>query len=259
VRIILRGDSGFCRENLMSWCEENHVDYVFGLAKNKRLTKILGRELYEMQQRFQATGQPARQFKDFVYRTHKSWSRERRVVGKAEHLAKGSNPRFVVTSLSAERFVARALYEDCYCARGDMENRIKEQQLCLFADRTSCQTMRANQLRLWLSSVAYVLVQALRQHGLKDTPLAQARCDTVRLKLLKIGGHRPCQCPSSLVLAGLQLPLSGRLRPSVRQSLPLATPAALARSSVSTSRLAHLPSPHISLRYATAPTSKNIS
>jgi hypothetical protein len=187
VRIILRGDSGFCRENLMSWCEENRVDYVFGLAKNKRLTKILGRELYEVQQQFQATKQPARTFQDFVYRTHKSWSRERRVVGKAEHLAKGSNPRFVVTSLSAERFMAPALYEDCYCARGDMENRIKEQQLCLFADRTSCQTMRANQLRLWLSSVAYVLLQALRQHGLKDTPLSQARCDTIRLKLLKIG------------------------------------------------------------------------
>jgi hypothetical protein len=187
ARIILRGASGFCRENLLAWCEENGVDYVFGLAKNKRLTKILGGELYQMQQQFQATGEPARTFKDFTYRTHKSWSRERRVVGKAEHLAKGSNPRFVVTSLSAERFAARALYEDCYCARGDMENRIKEQQLCLFADRTSCQTMRANQLRLWLSSAAYVLVQALRQYGLQETPLAQARCDTIRLKLLKIG------------------------------------------------------------------------
>lgn len=187
VRIILRGDSGFCRENLMAWCEENHVDYVFGLAKNKRLTKILGKELHEVEQQFQATGEPARQFKDFTYRTRKSWSRERRVVGKAEHLAKGSNPRFVVTSLSAESLAARSLYEDRYCARGEMENRIKEQQLCLFADRTSCQTMRANQLRLWLSSVAYVLVQALRQHGLKDTTLAQARCDTIRLKLLKIG------------------------------------------------------------------------
>jgi hypothetical protein len=187
VRIILRGDSGFCRENLMAWCEENHVDYVFGLAKNKRLTKILGKELHEAQQQFAATGEPARVFKDFTYRTRKSWSRERRVVGKAEHLEKGANPRFVVTSLPAERYAARSLYEELYCARGEMENRIKEQQLCLFADRTSCQTMRANQLRLWLSSAAYVLVQALRQHGLKDTPLAQARCDTIRLKLLKIG------------------------------------------------------------------------
>ena len=187
MRIILRGDSGFCRDNLMAWCEENHVDYVFGLAKNKRLLKILGRELYEVEQTYKATGEPARQFKDFTYRTHKSWSRERRVVGKAEHLAKGSNPRFVVTSLSAERLAAQPLYEDCYCGRGDMENRIKEQQLCLFADRTSCQTMRANQLRLWLSSAAYVLVQALRQYGLQETPLAKARCDTIRLKLLKIG------------------------------------------------------------------------
>jgi hypothetical protein len=187
VRIILRGDGGFCRDGLMDWCENHRVDYVFGLAKNKRLTKILGRELHVAQEEFVATGQPARQFKDFTYRTRKSWSRERRVVGKAEHLAKGSNPRFIVTSLSAERFAAKALYEDCYCARGEMENRIKEQQLCLFADRTSCQTMRANQLRLWLSSAAYVLLQALRQKGLPGTVLEKARCDTIRLKLLKIG------------------------------------------------------------------------
>jgi hypothetical protein len=187
VRIILRGDSGFCRENLLAWCEENRVDYVFGLAQNQRLTKLLGRELHEVEQQFRATGQPARTFQDFTYRTRKSWSRERRVVGKAEHLAKGANPRFVVTSLSAERLDPRALYEDCYCARGDMENRIKEQQRCLFADRTSCQTMRANQLRLWLSSAAYVLIQALRQQGLQETPLAKAQCDTIRLKLFKIG------------------------------------------------------------------------
>jgi len=187
VRIILRGDSGFCRENLMAWCEAKSVDYLFGLAKNKRLTKILGRELLEVEQTYKTTGEPARTFQEFSYRTRKSWSRERRVIGKAEHLAKGSNPRFIVTSLSAERFAAQTLYEDVYCARGEMENRIKEQQLCLFADRTSCQTMRANQLRLWLSSAAYVLVQALRQYGLKETPLAQARCDTIRLKLFKIG------------------------------------------------------------------------
>lgn len=187
VRIILRGDGGFCRDNLMAWCEENCVDFVFGLAKNNRLLKIIGRELHLAQEEFHATGKAARRFADFEYRTHKSWSRARRVVGKAEHLAKGSNPRFVVTSLSAERWEPRALYEDLYCARGEMENRIKEQQRYLFADRTSCRTMRANQLRLWLSSAAYVLLQALRQHGLKDTPLAAARCDTVRLKLLKIG------------------------------------------------------------------------
>ena len=138
----------------MRWCEENSVDYVLGLAKNGRLKRILGPELHEAKQQFEATGQASRVFKDFTYRTRKSWSRSRRVVGKAEHLAKGGNPRFVVTSLSAEEYDARTLYEDVYCARGEMENRIKEQQLCLFADRTSCATMRANQLRLWLSSVA---------------------------------------------------------------------------------------------------------
>ena len=187
VQIILRGDSGFCREHLMRWCEDQQVDYVFGLAKNNRLTRILGKELHEAKQIFEATRQPARMFKDFTYRTHKSWSRERRVVGKAEHLAKGANPRFVVTSLNAEREPAQPLYEERYCGRGEMENRIKEQQLYLFADRTSCHSMRANQLRLWLSSAAYVLLAALRQHGLKNTSLQQARCDTIRLKLLKIG------------------------------------------------------------------------
>ena len=187
VRIIVRGDSGFCREPLMRWCAENCVDYVFGLAKNARLQRILGQELHQAKMQFEATGRPARVFKEFTYQTRKSWSRPRRVVGKAEHLAKGSNPRFVVTSLSPEELQARPLYEDLYCARGEMENRIKEQQLCLFADRTSCATMRANQLRLWLSSVAYTLLAALRQFGLQGTEMAQARCDTIRLKLLKLG------------------------------------------------------------------------
>jgi hypothetical protein len=187
VRIIVRGDSGFCRENLMAWCEENKVDYVLGLAKNARLQRILGREMHEAKLLFEATGTPSRVFKEFAYRTRKSWSRERRVVGKAEHLSKGGNPRFVVTSLSAEEFEARVLYEDLYCARGEMENRIKEQQLCLFADRTSCATMLANQLRLWLSSVAYTLLAALREFGLQGTEMAQARCDTIRLKLFKLG------------------------------------------------------------------------
>lgn len=187
VRILVRADSGFCREPLMRWCEEHGVDYLFGLAKNQRLLRALGKELHEAQQQFAASGQPSRVFKELSYRTRTSWSRERRVVGKAEHLAKGSNPRFVVTSLSAQECEARVLYEQRYCGRGDMENRIKEQQRCLFADRTSCQSMRANQLRLWLSSVAYVLQQTLREHGLHDTPLAHAQCSTIRLKLLKIG------------------------------------------------------------------------
>jgi hypothetical protein len=189
VRIIVRGDSGFCREHLMRWCEDHGVDYVLGLAKNGRLLRALGAELHAAKLQFEKTNQPSRVFKDLPYRTHKSWSRERRVVGKAEHLAKGSNPRFVVTSLSAEQCEARTLYEQRYCGRGDMENRIKEQQRCLFADRTSCHTMRANQLRLWLSSVAYVLLQALREHGLRDTSLARAQCNTIRLKLLKIGAR----------------------------------------------------------------------
>ena len=189
VRIILRADSGFAREAIMAWCEASGVDYVFGLAKNARLNRILGKDLHQAQLECERTGQPVRAFKDFTYKTRKSWSRERRVVGKAEHLPDKSNPRFVVTSLSPEEWDARALYEDLYCARGDMENRIKEQQLYLFADRTSAATMRANQIRLWFSSVAYLLLQALRRLGLHGTALARAQCDTIRLKLLKIGAH----------------------------------------------------------------------
>jgi hypothetical protein len=187
VEIVIRGDSGFCREELMQWCESQDVGYVLGLAKNRRLLGILGKELYEAKQIFEQTGKPARVFKDFAYQTRKSWSRDRRVIGKAEHLQKGANPRFVVTSLPAARFAAQELYEREYCARGDMENRIKEQQLCLFADRTSCQTLRANQLRLSLSTVAYIFMRALREFGLKGTPLASAQADTIRLKLLKMG------------------------------------------------------------------------
>jgi len=189
VPIVIRGDSGFCRELIMRWCEENGVDFLLGLAKNKRLKRIIGKELHEAKHEFEATGKAARVFKDFTYRTHKSWSRKRRVVGKAEHLRKGSNPRFVVTSFKPEEFDARTLYEDEYCKRGEMENRIKEQQLYLFADRTSAATMRANQLRLWFSSAAYTLLQVIRRFGLKDTPWARARCDTIRLKLLKIGAR----------------------------------------------------------------------
>lgn len=189
VKILLRGDSGFCREPLMAWCEENGVDYVFGLAKNSRLLAELAPELAEAKTQWDATGQAARVFKDFSYQTLESWSRPRRVVGKAEHLDKGANPRFVVSSLSAQEFPAQALYEVEYCGRGEMENRIQEQQLCLFADRTSAATMRANQLRLWFSSVAYTLMQALRRLALQNTSMAQAQCDTIRVKLLKIGAQ----------------------------------------------------------------------
>ncbi|MFB3113023.1 MAG: IS1380 family transposase [Gemmatimonadales bacterium] len=189
VEIAIRGDAGVCREAIMAWCEANNIDFVLGLAKNERLIQEIESELAQAKCQFDATQQPARVFKDFRYRTQTSWSRSRRVIGKAEHLAKGANPRFVVTSLSAETFDARSLYEKEYCARGEMENRIKEQQLCLFADRTSAATMRANELRLWFSSVAYTLMNALRRLGLKDTSMARARCDTIRLKLLKIGAQ----------------------------------------------------------------------
>jgi hypothetical protein len=187
VPILVRGDSGFCREHLMAWCEANGVDYVFGLAKNARLLRDLEPELRQAAERFAQTQEPARVFKDFRYRTLDSWGRERRVVGKAEHLGKGPNPRFVVTSLAAEACAAQALYEREYCGRGDMENRIKEQQLMLFAGRVSCATLRANQVRLCLATVAYVVLRALRQFGLAQTELAPAQCDTIRLRLLKLG------------------------------------------------------------------------
>ncbi len=187
TQIILRADSGFTREPIMAWCEANKVDYVLGLAKNSRLTAEIADELSAAEIEHERTGKAARCFKDFRYCTRDSWSCERRVVGKAEHLDKGSNPRFVVTSLSAAIWDARALYEEMYCARGEMENRIKEQQMCLFADRTSTRWMRSNQIRLWLSSLGYVLTSALRRLGLVGTKMARSRCDTIRLKLLKIG------------------------------------------------------------------------
>jgi hypothetical protein len=190
VRIIVRGDSGFCRDEIMSYCEQNEqVDYVLGLAKNRRLNKEIEAEMAQAQQLQQQTQKAARVFKDFRYRTRKSWSCERRVVGKAEYLAKGANPRFIVTSIASGEKDARTLYEDFYCARGDMENRIKEQQLGLFGDRTSTAWMRSNQLRLYFSSFAYILMQTLRRLGLQGTELAQAQCDTIRLKLFKIGAQ----------------------------------------------------------------------
>jgi Transposase DDE domain group 1 len=220
VRILLRADSGFTRDDLMTWCEQNDVDYLFGLAKNNRLIAEISAELAEAAEENRQSGKPARRFKDFHYRTHKSWSRQRRVVGKAEWMIPSAtesesttklrrknkksvtvgdidlatlegraNPRFVVTSLPTNQYQARALYEKLYCARGEMENRIKECQLDLFADRTSTHTMRANQLRLWLSSMAYVLVNALRRIALAATRLADASCGTIRLKLLKIGAQ----------------------------------------------------------------------
>ena len=188
VRVVLRGDSGFSCDTLMSWCENRRgVDYVFGQARNSRLEAVLAPELATARQRCTQSGQAARLFKDFAYQTEKSWRRPRRVVGKAEHLPGRANPRFIVTSLSRREIDARRLYEELYCARGDMENRIKEQQLDLFADRTSSATMQANQLRLWFASMAYVLVNELRRIALRHTTLANATVGTIRLKLLKIG------------------------------------------------------------------------
>ncbi|MGA7314079.1 MAG: IS1380 family transposase [Silvibacterium sp.] len=186
VDIVLRADSGFCREELMVWCEANRVDYVFGLARNQRLGKIIGAQMHQAHLQHQTTGKPARVFAEFSYQTRKSWSCARRVVGKAEYLDKGENPRFVVTSLTAQRWPAQDLYEKFYCARGEMENRIKE-QMCLFADRLSTDEMKGNQLRLYFSALAYTLMEALRRLGLRGTEWAQAQVDTIRLKLFKIG------------------------------------------------------------------------
>jgi hypothetical protein len=190
VQIWLRGDSGFCRENLMAWCESEGIDYVFGLAQNARLKKQIEAQMAQAAEQYQQTQASARVFTEFLYATEKTWSRERRVVAKAEHLDKGANPRFVVTSLSAEQKPAQELYEKVYCARGECpENRIKEQQLDLFADRTSTGKMWSNQLRLYFSSIAYVLLQTLRRTALAGTELEKAQCGTIRLKLLKIGAQ----------------------------------------------------------------------
>jgi hypothetical protein len=189
VRIILRADSGFARDALMAWCEANGVHFIFGLAKNVRLNRAIGAELVAARQDSQATGKPARRFKDFIWSTRKSWSRQRRVVAKAEWTQGEANPRFIVTSLPAGDGDGRHLYEDVYCARGEMENRIKECQIDLFADRTSTATMMANQLRLWFASMAFVLVDSLRRIALHATDLADATCGTIRRKLFKIGAR----------------------------------------------------------------------
>ena len=187
VRVLLRADSGFARETLMAWCEDNRVDYVFGLARNARLVAMIEAELADAKAVAERSGRPARRFKDFDWSTRDSWSRERRVVAKAEWTQGEANPRFIVTSLKRAEAEGRHLYEEVYCARGDMENRIKECQLDLYADRTSAATMRANQLRLYFASMAYVLMCALRRIGLVETIFADATCGTIRLKLLKIG------------------------------------------------------------------------
>jgi Transposase DDE domain group 1 len=188
TRVILRGDSGFCRDELMRWCERQHnVHYVFGMARNERLRKIIAQWLAEADALYRETLRPARVFTEFAHTTTTgSWSRQRRVVAKAEHIAGQENPRYVVTSIDAAEWPAPRLYEELYCGRGDMENRIKEQYQ-LFAGRVSAETMRANQLRLYLSAMAYTLVSGLRRLGLRATELARAEAATIRTRLFKIG------------------------------------------------------------------------
>jgi hypothetical protein len=213
VRIVLRADSGFAREALMAWCEQHRVDYVFGLARNKRLEARIAPELAQARAAAQASGRPARCFKDFLWSTLDSWSRRRRVVAKAEWTQGEGNPRFIVSSLKPKATGARHLYEQVYCARGDMENRIKECQTDLFADRTSTGTMRANQLRLWFASMAYVLLCALRRIGLPHTHFAEATCGTIRLKLLKIGALVRVSVPRPLAAGATTSPASTRGSP----------------------------------------------
>src|SRR5580658_4204156 len=212
VKIVLRGDSGFCRNELMSWCENHGVDFLFGMARNPRLRRVIGRQMHEAKMQWKQTGKPARVFTEFEYSTKKTktggWDRERRVVAKAEHIDGKENPRFVVTSLTSERWAGQALYEELYCERGDMENRIKE-QFSLFADRASAETMRANQMRLYLSAMAYVLVSGLRRVGLKGTELAQAQVSTIRIKLLKIGAQIRVSVRKVWVSMASSYPLQG--------------------------------------------------
>jgi len=186
ARIVLRADSGFCREELMAWCEAHRVDYVFGLARNQHLRRIIGKQMHDAQMQHQATGKPARVFAEFYYRTHKSGSRARRVVAKAEYPDKGENPRFVVASLSADQWAAQDLYEKFYCARGEIENRIKE-QMCLFADRLSTNEIKGNQLRLYLSLHWLIVGRGPAPPGSEGHRMAQAQVDTIRLRLFTIG------------------------------------------------------------------------
>jgi hypothetical protein len=228
VRILVRADSGFAREELMVWCEAHGVHFLFGLAKNDRLIAETASELAWAEAKSRRTGKPARYFKDFRWRTRRSWSRERRVIAKAEFTAGEANPRFVVTSLTRAECRPKYLYEKVYCARGEMENRIKECQLDLYADRTSTATMRANQLRLWFASMAYVLLCALRRIGLHHTPFATASCGTIRLKLLKIG---------ALVRISVR-----RIKIAMASGCPAALPGATLPS-VSTPRQTHAAHP----------------
>lgn len=186
VKITVRGDSGFCRDNIMNWCETNNVDFIFGIARNKRLENIISEQKEQAKELYEKTGETQRVYSEFMHQpVKKNWARERRVIAKSEHSSKGSNPRFIITSLKSN---AKKLYEKVYCQRGDMENRIKEQQLYLFADRMSCSKMNANQLRLWISTIAYTLLHVFRVKCLKGSRMENAQCHTIRNRLIKIGG-----------------------------------------------------------------------
>lgn len=225
TRIIVRGDSGFCNDEVMRWCEESGVDYILGLAQNTRLRAEITAEMAAAKAEHERTGEEARVFKDFRYKTRDSWSCERRVVGKAEYITDKENPRFVVTTLSPERWPAQALYEELYCARGEMENRIKEQQLGLFADRTSTHTLRGNQLRLWFSSIAYVILHDLRRLALVGTELARAQVSTIRCRLLKLGAIVTVSVRRVYLSFSSVFPLQelfARILANIRQHIPAA-------------------------------------
>jgi len=214
VKIVLRADSGLCREELMSWCEQNRVDSLFGLARNQRLAKIIGAQMHQAHMLHQTSGQPARVFAEFSYKTRKSWSCARRVVAKAEYLDKGENPRFVVPSLTAQQWAAQDLYEKFYCARGEMENRIKE-QMCLFADRLSTDEMKGNQLRLYFSALAYTLIEALRRLGLKDTVWGRSAGGYDPPEAAQNRRYRAGECSTHCAPDEFSLPLEKYLRPSL--------------------------------------------
>lgn len=225
VRIIVRGDSGFCNDEIMAWCEQDGIDYILGLAKNPRLSAEIADEMTAAKAEHARTGEKARVFKDFRYKTRDSWTRERRVVGKAEYITDKENPRFVVTTLSSEEWPAQALYEDLYCARGEMENRIKEQQLGLFADRTSTHTIRGNQLRLWLSSIAYLILHDLRRLALCGTAMGRAQVSTIRCRLLKIGAVVKVSVRRVYVSLSSVFPLQelfARILANIREHVPAA-------------------------------------
>jgi len=225
VRILLRADSGFARDDLMSWCEANGVHFLLGLQQNPRLVAEITSELAQAEAKSRRSGKPARYFKEFKWTTRRSWSRERRVVAKAEFTKDEANPRFVVTSLRRMECKPKYLYEKLYCARGDMENRIKECQLDLYADRTSTATMRANQMRLWFASMAYVLLSALRRIGLHHTPFTDATCGIIRLKLLKIGAIvRVSVRRIKIAMASGPQPWPGAARPFVSMPQPARAP-----------------------------------